>query len=100
MIIKPLKRAGSLIKPPRSKKIKAGLVILKKGEEVGEHITENREEIIVVLQGQALVSLANQKMAVKENNLIFIPENKKHNLKNKSENTLKYLYIVGLNKFE
>jgi mannose-6-phosphate isomerase-like protein (cupin superfamily) len=97
MIIKPLKYAGSLIKPPKSKRLKAGLVILEIGEEVGEHVTENREEVIIILQGEALVFLANQKRTVKQNNLIYIPENKKHNLKNVSKGTLKYLYIVGLN---
>ena len=71
---------------------------MEKDEEVGEHITENREEVIIVLQGQARVFLDGQKRTVKQNNLIFIPENKNHNLKNVSKETLKYLYIVSLNK--
>lgn len=98
MFIKSLKLAGSLIKPPKSKNIKAGLVILKKGEEVGEHITENREEVIIIIQGQARVFLEGQGKTVKQNSLVFIPENKKHNLKNISKKTLKYLYVVSLNK--
>jgi len=96
MMVKSLTREGSLIKPPRSEKIKSGLVFLKKGEEVGEHITDNREEVIIILQGEALVILENQKRVVKENNLIFIPKNKKHNIKNKYNKILKYIYVVSL----
>ena len=96
MIIKPLNQSGFLIKPPESQKIKSGLVVLQKGEEIGEHITKNKEEVIVILQGRALVEIEGKPaQTVEANNFVFIPENKKHNLKNESPEILKYAYVVA-----
>lgn len=89
-------KAVSLIKPPLSKKIKGGLVVLKKGEQIGEHTTENREEIIFILKGKAMIILEGKRNAVKEGFSFYIPPNKKHNVVNKNNQILKYLYIVSL----
>ena len=96
MFIKKLSAAGSVIKPPVSKKTKAGLVILKKGEEVGKHITDKREEIIIILQGKAKVIIEGEIQLVKKDSLIYIPEGKKHNLINEFEEELRYIYLVFL----
>ncbi len=93
-IILPLKKTGLLIKPPNSEKIKSGYVILKKGEEMKEHTTHNREEIIIILEGRAKVIIEDEEREVKKNHLVFIPENKKHSLKNNYNKVLKYIYIV------
>lgn len=97
-LVLPLKKAGLLIKPPISEKIKLGYVILKKGEEVGEHTTHNREEIIIVFEGTARVIIENETREVERNHIVFIPENKKHNLKNIYSKVLKYIYIATLMK--
>lgn len=97
MTVKSLNNAGSLIKPPESQKIKSGLVVLQKGQEIGEHTTDGKEEAIVVLQGRALVEIEGElPQTVEAGNLVFIPENKKHNLKNESDEILKYVYVVAL----
>lgn len=96
MIIKQLSQTGSLIKPPESERINSGMVVLENGEEVGEHITHKREELIIILQGQATIILEGKETLAKENSFIYIPENKKHNVKNNSSQTLKYIYIVAL----
>jgi len=93
-IVLPLNKAGTLIKPPISKKIKAGYVILKKGEEIGEHVTKNREEIIIILDGVAKITVESENKEIRKNHLIFIPANKKHNLINIYSKVLKYIYIV------
>lgn len=41
-----------LIKPDQSVRLHAGYITLQPGESVGEHSTEEREEIIIVLQGE------------------------------------------------
>lgn len=106
----------SLIKPPISAMIKSGRVVLSSGESVGEHVTVQREELIIVLRGVATIteSLASPRMAeevaeiesiefakterkiVSEGQVHFIGENILHNVQNESENELEYVYVVGL----
>jgi mannose-6-phosphate isomerase-like protein (cupin superfamily) len=89
----------SLIKPPISNTLRAGCVELKTNEEVGEHITDNKEEILVILRGKAHVVCENEITDINEGIMVFIPKNKKHNVINKSREILKYIYIVSpLNK--
>ena len=38
--------------PPDSATMRSGLVVLFPGDDVGEHSTENCEEIVIVLEGQ------------------------------------------------
>jgi len=87
---------GSLIKPPVTKKVKSGCVLLNKGEEVGAHKTAKREEIIVILQGKATIIIEGERKTVEKNNVVYIPPDKIHNICNESEEELKYIYIVTL----
>ncbi len=96
MIIKKLIPKTSVIKPPLSKKIKVGLYILQKGEEVGEHTTAKREEAIIILHGQATVFIGGKRQLVKTDEVVYIPQNKKHNIKNDNSEVLKYLYVCSL----
>jgi len=87
-------KSTSLIKPPLSQKIKSGLIVLNQGEEIGEHRTENREEIVIIFEGKAIVNIESKKKTVFQNHLIYIPQNKKHNIRNESQEVLKYIYVV------
>jgi len=95
MLIKPLTTGGSIFKPPISKIVKVGYVVLSKNEAVGEHITRNKEEIIFIIEGTAEVHIGKEAQSVSSNNLIYIPPNTKHDLLNKSASSLKYIYFVG-----
>jgi mannose-6-phosphate isomerase-like protein (cupin superfamily) len=44
---------------PQTMGIKSGHVVLEPGENIGEHITEAKEEVIVVLKGKAMVISGN-----------------------------------------
>jgi len=97
MYIKRLDKPGSLLKPPLSQKLKSGLVVLAPGEDVGEHVTDKREEIITVLDGLALVMVAGEEPTeVAAGHVVFIPAEKKHNIKNNGDGELKYVYTVAL----
>jgi len=96
MITKKLIPKTSIIKPPVSQKLKAGLFVLKKGEEVGEHVAVDREEVIIILQGKATVTIENEIQIVEKDYVIYIPPNKKHNIKNDFDEELKYIYAVTL----
>lgn len=86
----------SVIKPPKSRALKSGRVILEPGEEIGEHVTEAREELIVVLRGKAKVIEEDGTIELHEGDTHFISEGKKHNVKNNSDQVLEYIYVVSL----
>lgn len=94
MVTKKIDISEVLISPPLSERLKAGCTLLKAGEAVGQHTTENREEVLVILQGTAHVMIGQETQEVKQGHLIFIPKNQSHNVLNKTEEILKYVYIV------
>jgi quercetin dioxygenase-like cupin family protein len=97
MIIKNLSLQGKLLTLDETKKMKAGLVVLKTNEEVGKHNTENKEEVIIILEGKATVCCEGEEQKnVPADNLIYIPPHKEHNVINKEAENLKYVYLVNL----
>jgi len=76
--------------------MKSGYITLKPGESVGEHKTEAKEEAIIVLEGQAQVFCAGKVLfTVKERNLVYIPPETDHGIKNNGTKPLKYVYVVS-----
>ncbi|MFA5136163.1 MAG: cupin domain-containing protein [Patescibacteria group bacterium] len=88
-------KSESLLKPPLSTQTGSGFVLLHKGEEVGEHLTEKKEEVIYIIQGEALVTIEDEKEYLEAGSLLYIPPHKKHNLKNESDEDLRYMYVVS-----
>ena len=75
--------------------MKSGYVVLKPDESVGEHNTEAKEEVIIILKGKAEVYIAGSSLfCADENNLIYIPPQTAHDIKNISESELRYVYVV------
>jgi len=85
-----------IIKPPVSKALKSGRVRLSPGEEIGEHVTEKREELLVVLKGTATLINSGEVIELKEGETRYIKEGVKHNVKNTSNIPLEYIYVVSL----
>jgi len=79
-----------------SKTLKTGRVLLQPGEEVGEHSTHQREEVLIILKGQALLKKEDKEILLNQGETHYIGENIKHNVINKSNNNLEYIYIVNL----
>lgn len=76
--------------------IKSGFVMLKPGECVGEHVTEGKEEAIIILRGKAEVLSDNKVLFTAEkDNLIYIPPETKHDVKNIGKELLEYIYVVS-----
>ncbi|MBN2330236.1 MAG: cupin domain-containing protein [Candidatus Aenigmarchaeota archaeon] len=86
----------SLFKPPVTSNIKAGKVVLSPNEEVGEHVTEKREEILVILRGTATLVIDGKSTEIKEGELYYINEGLNHNVINTQQEELEYVYIVGM----
>jgi len=87
---------SQILKPPRSKVLKSGRVCLSAGEDVGEHITEKKEELIIILEGTATIVIDGKVKTMSKGECYFIPENTKHNVINRSKNKLEYVYTVAL----
>ena len=96
MKIIDLKKVGKLVEPPETQNIKSGFVILGPGQEIGEHVTENKEELIVILEGSGEVIVEGEKSGLKCGQVAYIEKNKKHNIVNVGKIDLKYVYIVSL----
>jgi len=98
MIIKKLENEGRILSLEETKNIKAGLVVLKLGQEVGQHITTKREEVILILSGEAEIICDNINHHLTVEQLAYIEPEKEHNVRNIGQQELKYIYLVSLFK--
>jgi mannose-6-phosphate isomerase-like protein (cupin superfamily) len=81
----------------KSKKhgFRSGLVTLKPFEAVGEHETVNKEEVIIVLKGEASIYYGkNKKIETKQGSFVYIPPDTLHNVKNSGNKILQYVYVT------
>jgi quercetin dioxygenase-like cupin family protein len=76
-------------------KLHSGMVCLQPGESVGEHSTEDHEELIVVLSGRGeLEAEGIGRREIAAGQIAYNPTNTKHNLTNTSSEPLRYIYVV------
>jgi quercetin dioxygenase-like cupin family protein len=97
MLVRRLDKPGTVISSLDSNQLRSGHVVLEHGSEVGEHSTRDGEEIIVFMEGTALVSAAGKAKTVQAPAVVLIPANTSHNVKNSSKRSLRYVYIVTAN---
>lgn len=74
--------------------LRSGLVILGPGKTVGEHSTENKEEVLIILSGTARVDIGKKSYLAKRGSFLYIPPRVHHNVRNNSRSKLKYVYIT------
>lgn len=76
--------------------LKSGHVILKKGEEIGEHSTNGLEEALVILKGKgALIINSEEEFDFEKNTVLYIPPDTVHNIKNTGNGILEYIFITS-----
>lgn len=81
---------------PETAGIKAGMVTLQPAEIVGEHVTEGKEEAIIVLEGTAEVVIAGKTAhIIPAPCMIYIPPETLHNVRNPNQVLLKYIYVTS-----
>ena len=82
---------------PETMGLKSGHLILKPGENIGEHVTENKEEVIIVLKGKAMVicGVDDEPIVAGERSVVYVPPETKHDVKNIGENILEYIYVTA-----
>ncbi|HAZ10826.1 MAG TPA: hypothetical protein DCY56_06960 [Candidatus Omnitrophica bacterium] len=76
--------------------LKSGHVILKKGEEIGEHSTNDLEEALVILKGKGLLLInSEEEFDFEDNSVLYIPPGTVHNVKNTGNGILEYIFITS-----
>jgi mannose-6-phosphate isomerase-like protein (cupin superfamily) len=83
---------------PETMGIKSGHVILKPGENVGEHVTEAKEEVIIVLKGKAMILCGNddEPIVACERSVVYVPPDTVHDVKNIGGDILEYIYVTSV----
>ena len=76
--------------------LKSGHVMLRPGENIGEHSTNEREEIIIILKGEGKAVIDSNKIfAIKENHTLYIPMQTIHDIKNSGKENLEYVFVTS-----
>lgn len=76
--------------------IKSGHVILKEKEEIGEHSTNDLEEVLVILKGRGQLVINKKENLDFENNMVlYVPPGTIHNVKNTGKGILEYIFITS-----
>jgi len=76
--------------------IKSGHVRLQPGENIGEHTTGEREEVIIILKGngEAIID-KNSILKIGDNSVLYIPPKTEHDIKNTGSEILDYIFVVS-----
>jgi quercetin dioxygenase-like cupin family protein len=82
-----------LVTPENSVCIRARVVELPPGEEVGEHTTHDNEEIIIILEGTASVISQGEAAIASKGQAVFIGQGEVHNIRNECDGILRYMYV-------
>lgn len=76
--------------------MKSGHVILKEGEEIGEHSTNDSEEALVILRGKGRLVINNKEgIDFEDDAALYVPPDTTHNVKNTGSGVLEYIFITS-----
>ncbi len=85
-----------LVGPPKNATLKSGFVVLGPGDSVGEHSTEDFEELIVVLSGEGYIEVEEvERFPIKGKCAFYCPPNTRHNVVNTGRGPLSYVFVVA-----
>jgi mannose-6-phosphate isomerase-like protein (cupin superfamily) len=82
--------------PPQSVSMRSGKVVLQSGEAVGKHSTEEKEELIIILDGKGqFIFNNNHILEFNSNSVLYCPPMTEHNVLNTGSTPLRYIYVVA-----
>lgn len=96
LFVKRLEKPETIISRSQSSQLHSGYVVLESGEEVGEHATEDGEELIVVVEGKGEAISEGHAETVEAPCVVLVPAHTFHNVRNTSKGLLKYVYALSL----
>lgn len=99
--VKPLcLKRRHIITAEDSKYLRGRVEIKRPGEETGAHLTEGKEEVIIVLEGTATVYYGEARLKVPPGYSLFIAEGVLHNVRNEGRKRLRYVYVRSMARGE
>lgn len=76
--------------------LRSGCVVLKPGENVGEHSTETEEELLIILAGKGKLLLGKSaEVELEKDSAAYIPPRTIHDVKNTGKVNLKYVFVTA-----
>lgn len=76
--------------------MKSGHVTLQAGENVGEHSTGEREEMLVILKGEGEATIdRGEILKIEGGAALYIPPQTGHDIKNIGSEALEYVFITS-----
>jgi len=82
--------------PPETLSMRSGLVTLAPKKSVGKHNTENYEELVIILDGQAEIQIiGGEKFQLAKGFAAYVPPHTEHDVLNIGNCTLRYIYVVA-----
>lgn len=85
-----------LLTKENASRMRAGMVTLGPGEDCGRHSTDEYEELLVILEGRGEAELEGHgAVAVEAGQVVYIPPQTSHNVRNRGEGVLRYVYVVA-----
>lgn len=74
----------------------SGHVVLKEGENIGEHNTGDSEEILIILEGKGELCInKSERLEFERDTALYIPPNTIHDVKNIGKGLLKYVFVTS-----
>jgi mannose-6-phosphate isomerase-like protein (cupin superfamily) len=80
--------------PPQTAGMRSGRVVLKSGEDMHRHSTNDKEELLVFLQGKARVILGTETVLMEAGQVLYIPPHLEHEVHNDGPEELRYIFTV------
>lgn len=85
-----------LLTKENASRMRAGMVTLAPGEDCGRHNTEDYEELLVILEGRGEAELEGHgALALAAGQVVYIPPGTFHNVHNRGDGALRYVYVVA-----
>jgi quercetin dioxygenase-like cupin family protein len=82
--------------PPETSTMRSGLITLAPGKSVGKHSTENFEELVIILEGQAEMRITDgEVLRLAKGFAAYCPSDTEHDVLNIGSDALRYIYIVA-----
>ncbi len=74
--------------------MKSGCVTLSPGTYVGEHNTDDKEEVLFILSGEAEIICEGLGIKAREGEMFYVPPRTRHDVKNPGKDLLRYIFLV------
>jgi len=81
---------------PETTTMRSGLISLAPQKSVGKHNTENYEELVIILDGQAEMRITDgERLRLAKGFAAYCPAHTEHDVLNIGNETLRYIYVVA-----